>query len=120
MISNADLAPTILAAVGTSFDNPVDGRNILELYTNPDVKWRDYLYAETFGHHVPHRVYVWSDRRVKYVQNKDQIEELYNLELDPYELVNLALKEDHQDQLAQMRDSLEQFKKKIEFHKRGG
>ena len=111
MISNADLAPTILAAVGTSFDNPADGRNILELYTNPDVKWRDYLYAETFGHHVPHRAYVWSDRRVKYVQNKDQIEELYNLEQDPYELVNLALKENHQDQLAQMIDSLEQFKK---------
>ena len=32
LITNADLAPTILAAAGTGFTNSVDGKNILTLW----------------------------------------------------------------------------------------
>lgn len=109
LISNVDLAPTLLAAAGTQFREKVDGKNILELFTNRNTPWREYLFAETYGHHIPHRAYAWSDRRYKYVRNICQIEELYDLEKDPYEMTNLVFDPDSLPVLNRMRRSLDDF-----------
>lgn len=108
LISNADIAPTILAAAGTAFAAPVDGKNLLSLWEGAG-EWRNAVYAESFGHHIPHRSQVMADKRYKYVRNRGQIEELYDLLEDPYEMHNLALKEEWETLLLEKRREMDEF-----------
>ncbi len=112
LISNVDLAPTILAAAGTQFDTPVDGENIFSLFTKENPCWRKQVYMESFGHHVPHRAQVLTDKQYKYVRNKDQIEELYDLTNDEYEMTNLIFDDKYNDILCEKRRLLDEFIKR--------
>lgn len=112
LVTNADLAPTMLAAAGTGFTKPVDGKNLLSLWadgTRQDVPWRTQVYAESFGHHIPHRARAIMDDRYKYVRNEGQKEELYDLMEDPYELTNLALTKGYPEVLIQKRKELDEM-----------
>ncbi len=110
LISNADLAPTLLAAAGTAFSGPVDGKNLLTLWEKGgDADWRQENYAETFGHHLAHRGRVLTDIQYKYVWNQGQMEELYDLENDPYEMKNLALLPEYAEILERKRMKLEEL-----------
>lgn len=111
LISNVDLAPTVLSAAGTHFLQNVDGRDILSMWTD-EIPWRKNVYAETFGHHFKHRGWVMTDETYKYVRNKDQMEELYDLKCDPYEMVNLALDVEYSAVLERKRGELEEFLRK--------
>lgn len=111
LISNVDLAPTMLDAAGTAFSAPVDGKSIFSLFSQPETAWRQQVYAETFGHHIPHRAQMLADKRYKYVRNKNQIEELYDLLADPYEMHNLALRGEYKDLLSQKRAQMDAFTK---------
>ena len=109
LVSNVDFAPTILDAAGTRFGGQVDGRSLLSIFRTGERPWREVLYGETFGHHFKHRGQMMVDRRHKYVKNKEQMEELYDLYQDPYEMDNLALKPDRQQLLSDMRERLESW-----------
>lgn len=109
LISNVDIAPTILGAAGTGFHKSVDGRNILDLYTDKTTIWRDQVYMESFGHHVPHRAQVLTDQQYKYVRNRNQLEELYDLNADEYEMNNLAFDQTYTNLLKEKRRLLDQF-----------
>lgn len=109
LVSNVDLAPTMLAAAGTCFREPVDGKNLFDLFTNPEQPWREQVYSESFGHHVPHRAQMLADKRYKYVRNQGQLEELYDLQNDPYEMHNLALREEYSELLENKREQLDTF-----------
>lgn len=109
LVSNVDFAPTILEAAGTRFGGQVDGRSLLSIFRTGERPWREVLYGETFGHHFKHRGQMMVDRRHKYVKNKEQMEELYDLYQDPYEMDNLALKPDRQQLLSDMRERLESW-----------
>lgn len=89
LISNADLAPTIAGAAGGAMTQ-AEGRNILDLYTDKPVKWREAVSSETFGHLVSWEARALRWGKYKYVWNKGDMEELYDLEADPYEMKNLA------------------------------
>lgn len=110
LVSNVDFAPTILDAAGTRFRKKTDGKSLLSLWgrdgkplSDGGEPWRSILYAETFGHHFEHRGQMITDGRYKYVNNRNQMEELYDLEQDPYELHNLALKPEQAALLGRMR-----------------
>lgn len=108
LICNVDFAPTVLDAAGTGFTQKVDGRSLLSLWRDEE-PWRERIYAETYGHHFPHRGWVWTDKRYKYVRNLDQIEELYDLEEDMYEMRNLALRADFREILERKRAELDEY-----------
>jgi arylsulfatase A-like enzyme len=88
LVTNADLAPTILDAAEAKPGRVEDGRSLLELVGDPGVEWGRELLLEggnaqglTFS---GLRNYRW-----KYIEHTDGEVELYDLERDPYELQSL-------------------------------
>lgn len=112
LVSNIDLAPTLLDAAGTNFSQPVDGKSLLSIWKDKAEPWRKQLYAESFGHHIPHRARVLIDEQYKYVRNEGQLEELYDLSNDPYELYNLVFFEGYNQELLAKRRALDDMIKK--------
>jgi N-acetylglucosamine-6-sulfatase len=88
LVTNADLAPTILDAADATPNRVEDGRSLLELVGDPGVEWGRELLLEggnaqglTF---TGLRNYRW-----KYIEHTNGEVELYDLERDPYELQSL-------------------------------
>ncbi len=113
LISNTDLAPTVLGAAGTSFLHRTDGDNLLKLFTEPEAGWRRAVYGETYGHAYPCEGKMIAEERFKYIWTKNDIEELYDLWEDPYELNNLAGKEGYLEVLERMRRTLKDYAEHI-------
>lgn len=110
LVSNVDLPVTMLDAAGTSFTGPVDGRSLLDVVLEGHAEaekepWREDIMCETHGHHrepVVGRALV--TERYKYAVYKyleipdyvnaenlpERMEELYDLQDDPYQLHNLV------------------------------
>ena len=89
LVSNLDVASTILDVAGLPFQNEVDGTSIIPLCEGQTNEWRADLMCETHGHYEDHIGRLLVTARFKYVANMNQMGELYDLEEDPYELVNL-------------------------------
>lgn len=85
-----DIMPTILEATGTSIP-PVDGMSLWPILQGEEMELRENLYMEFHGDELG----LYSQRillnpRYKYVYNGPDIDELYDLDLDPHEIVNLV------------------------------
>jgi arylsulfatase A-like enzyme len=89
LVSNIDYAPTMLDAAGLSFPEPVDGTSLLPLARGHSREWRDAVVSETHGHLIDFFGRAFITDRHKYVYNEGDLDELYDLEQDPYELNNL-------------------------------
>lgn len=134
LLSNVDLLPTLVEIAGLEPPEDIDGKSFLPLITGDPYRTREYIRAEMTWHgkYVPMRairtntykyirnfhlreanwIVVPESKAAREVLGKYQmvfcpIEELYDLEHDPYEQVNLAsektmfsifLKELHPDQ----------------------
>lgn len=112
LVNNIDYGPTMLEAAGTKYSNPVDGQSLFPLFKNSNAKWRKELMSETFGHMKPHfgRVLV-SESGYKYVYNENDMDELYNLKEDSFELDNLIFNEEYDDILEDMKKKLAKIRK---------
>jgi arylsulfatase A-like enzyme len=90
-VSHVDLAPTVLQAAGTGFAAPVDGASLLPLATGQTRSRQGVLASETFGHGYGDIVdaRMTTDGHYKLVVVRGQLNELYDLHSDPYELENL-------------------------------
>ena len=106
LVSNLDVAPTLLDAAGLSFSSPVDGTSLLPLCRGEADRWRDSLLCETFGHHLPHVGRAIVTDRYKYVANRDDADELYDLRDDPFELHNLIHDPQHAGAITDLRAEL--------------
>lgn len=84
-----DVMPTLLDAAGLPVPDTLDGRSVLPLTRDEDVPWREFLHGEhtLFGESMQ-----WlTDGTEKYVWlSGSGREQLFDLEDDPRELVDLA------------------------------
>lgn len=112
LVSTVDIAPTILDAAGTRFDEPVDGESLLPVATSEGAPWRESLMCETHGHFEKHFGRAVIEANYKYIFNQGQTDELYDLLADPYEMTNLINSPVHQNTLKAMKSRLAQWQEK--------
>ncbi len=105
-VCNTDIAPTIIDAIGAKHKNKVDGKSLLPLLREHKINEHRYIVSEGHGHMEDHFARAISDGMWKYVYNKNQIDELYNLKDDPYELKNLVSVDKHSAQLEVLKKAL--------------
>lgn len=105
LVSNMDLAATVLDAGKANGDfMAADSESLLPLCRNPEAKGREVLVSECHGEarvEFFQRMLRW--KNYKYIAHLDDIDELYNLEKDPFELSNAVEDPQYQDILKQAR-----------------
>jgi arylsulfatase A-like enzyme len=85
LVTNADLAPTVLEAAGLAPRPRVDGRSLLPLARDPGLDWdRDLLIQSARGKRI--NMTALRSRRYMYVEYDNGEQELYDTRLDPYQL----------------------------------
>ena len=112
LVSNLDLPLTFLDAAGISFSNAVHGQSFLPIYSNKDGEWRKDLMCETNGHFNIHIGRVIVTDRYKYIFNDKDMDELYDLKEDPYEMNNLFDDQKYAEVLTDMKNRLEKWRQK--------
>lgn len=95
LVSNLDVPVTLLDAAGLSFDYEPDGKSLIELEKSRFKNRREFFVSETYGHLHRNVAKSLVTARYKYTVNKEDISELYDLALDPYETKNLVFSEKH-------------------------
>jgi N-acetylglucosamine-6-sulfatase len=89
LVTNADLAPTILEAAGAKPGKMQDGGSLFRMLEDPGLEWgRDLLIEGAPGLNQPAFDALRTYRYV-YVQYANGERELYDLERDPYEVASL-------------------------------
>ena len=106
-ITNMDLYGTLLDLAGISPNRDVDSRSVLPLIeSDGNAEWPDTAMCEFNGHHYHYQSRMITDGSFKYVFNAPEIDELYDLAADPWEMRNLATGRDHDKVLERMRERL--------------
>lgn len=113
MVTNMlDLVPTILEFAGLPRPEGLDGISLMpylrgEEHPSPRRYALTTYNGQQFGLYT-HRMI--RDKKWKYVWNLTDVDELYDMENDPYELTNLAVRPEYKEKLRQMRlDMLEEL-----------
>jgi arylsulfatase len=112
---NIDLASTILAAAGVKQPTVMQGRDIADLYLTKDPKWREEFFYE-HPMHLEKQIIPASTALVrknyKFMTWPDyKVEQLFNLESDPYELEDIIAEADLQDVITEMRQRHDELQK---------
>jgi len=108
MALNIDIAPTILNLAGLEIPDHMQGESLLPLIKGHTPDWRkEFFYEHLFEHQgiaksEGVRTEKW--KYIRYVDQKPIYEELYDLENDPHEERNLALLDNNQTILDQLRE----------------
>jgi N-acetylglucosamine-6-sulfatase len=94
-VLNIDLAPTFLELAGAPVPKSIQGRSILSILNDPKASWRNSFMTEYFQEKQYPQTPTWQAVRTsrwKYIRYQDSsgLDELYDLQKDPYELKNLV------------------------------
>jgi len=96
LVLSVDLAPTFLELAGAVALEPMHGRSLVPLLRGEEAPWRKSLLVEYFSDKVFPRVdkmgyQAVRTARFKYIRYTDLtgMDELYDLEADPYEMKNV-------------------------------
>jgi arylsulfatase A-like enzyme len=97
LVSNVDLAPTLLDLCGADSIAEAQGRSFRKILDNngKDDEWQN-AYAEFFGQRFVYTQRIVWHKNWKYVFNPGGIDELYNLDNDPYERSNLSYNKEYE------------------------
>ncbi len=112
IVMNIDLAPTFLELAGLEGVKPdVQGQSLTSIFDNPESEWRERVFYEYYWEMAyPSTPTIFAVRtdRYKYIFNQGvwDINELYDLQNDPYEMNNLIRSEAHQEIAKQLRDDV--------------
>jgi arylsulfatase A-like enzyme len=111
VIQNIDIAPTILAMAGLKTPGYMQGKSFLPLLKGENIEWKDRAFYEYYWEYdfpqTPSMFALRTDR-YKYIYNYGVwgINELYDLQNDPYEMNNLIRSTAHQAVASQMRTDI--------------
>lgn len=102
-----DVPCTLMDAAGLQFSNEVDGTSLVKLL-DPATPHRDSLMLETYGHGYGTTIIgrTLLHDGWKYVCTEEDLDELYNLNEDPFEMKNLAYLPEYAEKRMQMRTLL--------------
>lgn len=121
---NIDLAPTILELAGVETPNYMQGTSMLRLFNNDseNTDWRksfmfEYFVDDDYPYAGPDMLAIRSDK-YKLVDAflQDDIDELYDLEKDPGEMVNLINDPEYEQVEKELRAELEKQKIKYKYN----
>lgn len=104
-VSLVDLAPTIVGAFGLAPEPGWVGRSLIDLAQLPEDPAR-IVFSEYHAVNSPTGGFMVADARWKYHEYVGYPPELFDLEADPLETVNLAQDPAHAGQVARMRAAL--------------
>jgi len=97
MVLSVDAAPTLLELAGLTPSASIQGRSLVPIFANAVSEWRSSFLVEYFSDTVFPRIRTMGyvavrTTRYKYIQylELENMNELYDLEADPYEERNLA------------------------------
>lgn len=109
LVSSCDLYSTILEFAGWERERVQrDGLSLVPLVTHETCSWREAVVTECSGiGSVMFSQRMIRKGEMKYVFNCGDIDELYDLETDPYEKINLIDREEYRVALLDMRGELE-------------
>jgi arylsulfatase A-like enzyme len=98
-----DVAPTLLELADAQSLSRCSGRSLAPfLHGEHPTDWRDSLYTQCNGTELYYTSRMVRTRDYKFVYNPTDIDELYDLRIDPHELVNVAGDPDRAEDLKQM------------------
>lgn len=115
-LAGVDLMPTLLSFAGLAPETPIDGRSVAEAIMDgrepedqpifAEIASFDAIYhnadePEQLAAHV-----MILDDHWKYIRNRFDIDELYDLKSDPDEMHNVADHPKHQNRITQMRQQI--------------
>lgn len=96
MVQSIDLAPTLLGLTGVTSPTARDGRSLIPLFKGAAPNWRSSILIEYYSDTVFPRMFkigykAVRTERYKYIRYEElkDMDELYDLQSDPYELKNL-------------------------------
>jgi N-acetylglucosamine-6-sulfatase len=121
MVLNIDLAPTIIDLAGGKVPPAMQGRSMVPLMKGKSAGWRQSFFYEYFQEsYAPGLVTMNGVRnlRYKYIEfphEVNDINELYDLEKDPGEMVNLINSPSCQSIKAEMKAELERLKREYSY-----
>ena len=107
LVANIDLAPTFAELAGAALPQTVDGTSLVPLLQNAEAPWREALLIEHWpteegvGSRIP-EFYAVRTAGWKYVEYSTGETELFDVENDPYELMNLTTVRDFEEMKAQL------------------
>jgi hypothetical protein len=118
MILNVDLAPTLLELLGVGLPGGLHGRSFVPLLEGREIPWRDaflYEYYEYPAAHCARKNRGVRTARWKLIHFFEQPEEweLYDLESDPDETVNLAGRADQRTRMRQLRETMASLRREL-------